>query len=395
MNEIHHALVLNLHQPSGNLDALLDQNESEAHEILQAIDRIPRALWAYEDVGRVHLAISGTLLENLNSADFQRRVYGTVDCGSLLWYLQNRKIIDVLGTGYYHPVFPLIPEADRVEHLERWLGIARHLLWRKHFEGFWPPEMGFEMAMIPLLKRMGYEYVIVDSENVEPLTPMAWGEVRYRPHTATYDGVSITVIVRDRELSDAQESGMSYEWFQKEVYERTKWCDFPPLVTTCTDGDNGGWFRNRQDKGNFWGAFYRELMEQARAETSRIKPCFIRNYLHDHGVHGEVYVKKAAWNTGWHHGRGFVQWTGSLAQKAALERVKDLSKAVHDARWRAGEINDQQADLSYELENALWHLLRAETSCNFYWGEAWVDRCHADLDASERALEKARKIAPC
>jgi hypothetical protein len=27
-------------------------------------------------------------------------------------------------------------------------------------------------------------------------------------------------------------------------------------------------------------------------------------------------------------------------------------------------------------------VLRAETSCNFYWGEAWLDRCHADLDAA-------------
>jgi hypothetical protein len=51
----------------------------------------------------VHLALSGTLLETLANPEFQRRVYGTVDCGSLLWHLQNTRIIDVLGTAYYHP----------------------------------------------------------------------------------------------------------------------------------------------------------------------------------------------------------------------------------------------------------------------------------------------------
>ena len=65
MNIIHHALVLNLHQPAGNLQELLDHNPWETHEILYALDRIPRSLWGYEDIARVHLSLSGTLLETL------------------------------------------------------------------------------------------------------------------------------------------------------------------------------------------------------------------------------------------------------------------------------------------------------------------------------------------
>ena len=40
----HHALVLNLHQPPGNLQAMLDEGNWEATEILYALDRIPRSL---------------------------------------------------------------------------------------------------------------------------------------------------------------------------------------------------------------------------------------------------------------------------------------------------------------------------------------------------------------
>ena len=112
MAEMAFALVLNLHQPVGNLEDLLGQREWEAREILWAMDRIPRSLRAYDDVGRVHLSLSGTLLETLASPGFQGRAYGIVDCGSLLWYLQNTNIIRILGTGYYHPVLPLIPRAD-------------------------------------------------------------------------------------------------------------------------------------------------------------------------------------------------------------------------------------------------------------------------------------------
>src|SRR5690242_13204791 len=173
-HEINHALVLNLHQPAGNLEHLLETEPWEARQILWALDRIPRSLWRHEETARVHLALSGTLLETLADPGFQQRVYGTVDCGSLLWYLQNTRVIEILGTGYYHPVLPLIPEPDRDEQVSRWLGIGRQLFWRTGFPGFWPPEMGFAMELIPLLRRYGYRYVLVDSEHVEPVTPMSW-----------------------------------------------------------------------------------------------------------------------------------------------------------------------------------------------------------------------------
>ena len=66
---LFHAIVLNFHQPSGNLDYLLDYNPREARQILWAIDRVPRSLWQHEGLGKVHLNISGTLLETLSNPD--------------------------------------------------------------------------------------------------------------------------------------------------------------------------------------------------------------------------------------------------------------------------------------------------------------------------------------
>jgi alpha-amylase/alpha-mannosidase (GH57 family) len=391
MSNIFHALVLNFHQPGGNLEHLLDNHEWEAKEILFALDRMPRSVWAYEDIARVHLSVSGTLLETLSSPRFQERVYGIVKCGDLLWHLQNQKVIEILGTAYYHPVMPLIPQEDWEEQLIRWRGIARHLFWRDQFSGFWPPEMGFCLEMIPWLKRMGYRYVLVDSEHVEPLTPMRWEEVRFRPHTAEYGGEEIIVVVRDRGLSDAQESGADHGWFMWEVHERTKHCSFPPLVTTCTDGENGGWFRNVSDKGNFWGVLYRPLLEWVRRGETEIRPIFIDDYLNQFGAHGRVHIRTGAWNTGWHHGLGFMQWIGSYAQKEALQRVAETSRKCRAAREKALQAGEQNAEFWQRFEQAQWRLLRAETSCNFFWGTDWVHRCHQDLDAASQALKELRR----
>ena len=156
---------------------------------------------------------------------------------------------------------------------------------------------------------------------------MSWPELRYRPHIARYGDDEITVVVRDRELSDAQESGMELGWFLNEVEERTRWCDFEPLVTTATDGENGGWFRNVTEGANYWSAFYLPMLARIRAGESNLRPTFISDYLRDHGAHGEVRVNTGAWNTGWHHGKGFTQWTGSEVQRATLQRYPRLTVA--------------------------------------------------------------------
>ncbi len=387
---IHHALVLNLHQPWGNLDDMLRDplHEWQAKECLFAYDRIPRAVEGWADVARVHVSMSGSLLEALSNPDFQSRVYGIVKCGDMLWNYRS-PAISILGTGYYHPVFPLIPEADRAEQINRWRGIGRHLFERES-SGFWPPEMGFSMDMIPLLKQAGYRYVIVDAEHIVPITPMKWEEIHYRPHIAKFGDDEIVVIPRDRDLSIAQENGLETDWFINEANERTKFCDFEPLICTATDGENGGWFRNVRWASNFWGSFYHPLVHKARHGESNVMPVFIDDYLDRCGAHGQVIVRTGAWNTGFHHGVGFVQWTGSQMQRDAWARLADVSQRIHEARWEA-DGRGASAEKKRMIEEAMWRLLRAETSCHFFWGEAWVDRAHAGLDDALHWLDIAMR----
>lgn len=381
---IHHALVLNLHQPAGNLVTMLASDPWEVRQILCAYDRIPRSLWRYEDIAKVHLSLSGTLLETLADPAFQSNVYGIVRLGDLLWYLQNTRIIEILGIGYYHPVLPLIPPPDREEQIRRWQGIGRHLFWREIFHGFWPPELGFCMELIPLLAEAGYRYCIVDSEHVVPKTPMSWPALRYRPHIARHGGRQIIVVVRDRDLSIAQESGMEPTWFLHEVRERTRHCDFEPLVVTATDGENGGWFRNLTPGETFWDRCHAPLMEGIRSGTIEdLRPTFISDYIDRFGVYGEVIVRAGAWNTGEHSGTGFVQWTGSDAQRAAWQRVHATSARIRSAEAR---LASKDLSLRQRIEEARWRLLRSETSCNFFWGDAWLRRCHEDLDAAIEQL---------
>ena len=339
----------------------------------------------------MHLSLSGTLLETLADPRFQARVYGIVDCGSLLWHLQNTRTIDVLGTAYYHPVLPLIPPADRDEQLARWLGLGRHLFWRDRFRGFWPPELGFSMDLVPTARATGLRVGDRRQRARETTHPDELGGASLpsapRARSATTEMI---VVVRDRDLSNAQESGMDAGWFIEEVAPAPgtatsrRWSRPPPTATTAA-----GFATPPTARTSGAASTRTSSTGCAPVESGGIRPAFINDYLDRHGAHGWVTVDPGAWNTGDHHGTGFVQWTGSSAQRDALARVAQLSEAVHAAGNAVG--NDDWA--TGLLEQARWRVLRAETSCNFFWGEAWVQRCHDDLDEAAARLDQALNAA--
>ena len=143
MAEVYHALGLNMHQPLGNLLSLHNSAEPwEAKQILWCYDRPTRMIEGYEDVARLPMSFSGTLLKQLEDPAIKETLRDTVDIDNFL-DRYKRSNIEFVGTGLYHPVYPLTPEADWDAQTEWWIGLGRHLLGRDRFQGFRPPEMGF------------------------------------------------------------------------------------------------------------------------------------------------------------------------------------------------------------------------------------------------------------
>ncbi len=394
MNKIHHALGLHFHQPLDNLLTLHNSpSESwEARQILRAYERPLQFLRGREDAARLHFSFSGTLLKQLEDPAVRETFADILDIEALVKGYRNAPV-EIAGNGMYHPVYPLIPEFDWDAHTESWLGIGRHLFGREWFQGFWPPEMGFCMEMIPMLARHGFRYVLVDSYYIKPKRDMRWEEMRYRPYIARQDGSEIIVIPRDRELSDAQESGIDPGWFEHELVERTKWCDWPPLVTTWTDGDNGGWFRTADWEAGFWGHFLDPTLQKYRRGELAYQPVHIPEYLDRFPPTEEVEVHRGAWNTGDHWGGDFMQWTGSLLQKKGLDEIRLASRYYRRVTRLYESVADQLDDpdeLKGDLLQAYDSLLRGETSCHFYWGSAWVPKAFDCIEETYRLLDSAR-----
>lgn len=380
---IFHALGLHMHQPPGNLRLLIDANPWEAEQILRCYERPVRYAERYRDVARLHIGFSGVLLEQLldpGIVDLYRHI---LDIPQMLERYARADNIELVGMGYSHPIFPLIPRADWSEQLERGRELQERAFGRAP-RGFWPPELAFCMEMIPVLTEAGYEYAVVDGVQVRPQDGIA--DV-FRPYLACHDGVCIAVIPREREVSSAQQNGLDAAWFRDEVRWRVEGSARPQevrLITTWSDGENGGWFRQTHEESGFFGRFLAPYLEQGRGADDPIALVSIADYLRDHPPAARALVQSGAWNVGCSAGLDVSQWVGSESQRIALEEVHRLSARYWDlyARCLSGPCPES-------LTRARNLILEAETSCYLFWSDAWIPYLYARTGLADQALAQA------
>ena len=390
---IYHGLGLHMHQPPDNLQLLIETNDWEAKQIILCYQRPLKYARAFPDVARINVGFSGILLEQLQDEEIQKRYASIIDIPQMLEGYAEEENIELIGMGYYHPIFPLIPKEDWEAQLKRGREKMRKIFGREP-QGFWPPEMAFSMEMIPALKRAGYQYAVIDGIHVKPENSLKPEEVLYRPHVAEYDGYEIIIIPRDRDLSNAQESGLNPEWFANEVRSKTAECKEASLVTTWSDGENGGWFRQTDEPSGFWGFYFSPYMERVRARNMPLSPIKISDFLQKNPPLNKVRVETGAWNIENRGGNDFSQWDGSDSQKKALQEVWDISRCYHELDSCLKQEKKKGRDLpgiETVLNSAYEYLLKSQTSCYLFWGDAWIPKLYEVAKKSRELLEEARR----
>jgi hypothetical protein len=197
-------------------------------------------------------------------------------------------------------------------------------------------------------------------------------------------------------VSNAQESGLDAAWFAHEVTHR---CRFSPrpheprLVTTWSDGENGGWFRQMHEGSGFFGHYFAPYMEHVRGGEYPIRPVGLSGYLAEHPPEARARVQTGAWNVGSTSGFDFSQWAGSPGQQRAGEALTALSRRWWSLQGRAERLPPAARE---ELAAVRRQVLEAETSCYLFWGDDWLPKLDAILEPAGRrldAIEQARAQA--
>jgi len=381
---VYHFLGLIMHQPEGNLLDLLNNStkQHEAKQILLAYQRPLDYAERYPDEARFCVCFSGVLLEQLQDPELIDRCRTFINIPKMLERYAAAPNIELAGTGYYHPLFPLIPQEDWDDHILRGRDKVAEVFGRTPLI-FWPPELGLSRYMIPAIVKAGYRQVLCEGLHVRPeQQELEQDEIYYHTFLAKQSGAQIELIPRCAFFSNAQQGGTNSDWFCAEVEKMTSNFQCLVLVTTLTDGENGGWFRVEDELQQFWGRFFEPYMEKVKANTAGLRPTSLADFLNQHPPKLNADVVTGTWeyDPSKPYETIFENWAKTKEQQAMKEEIYEISKEVN-MRLKANPPSERV----YQLNIARDQILRAEASDNFYFHNGWLWK-------SRNALERAREL---
>ena len=360
---ISHALGLQMHQPLGNLQLLIETNVPEAQQIIYAYDRATRYAHKYPHSARFHVGFSGILLEQLKNPAIIDSYRHFIDIPAMLQSYAEAKNIELVGTGYFHPIFPLMPRDHWRDQLRSEQQLMEEVFGRKP-RGFLAPEMAFCMEMIPTLADLGYEYVILEAAHIQPQ-----GENLnvFQAYRVCHEGACITVLPRHHALSAAQEHGLTPIQLVDTLQPYHGASHPQRVLTTWSNGENSAWLRDEAE--GFFLRFFAPYMEHLENAQYPVQPILLSEWLRAHPPTAQAEI---------HAGYDFGQWHGSELQHQALSDLHQLSQ-----RYQQVKLKNSDAPL---LPQVYRELLEAESSCLLFWGETWLEQLRHRLIHIEKLL---------
>jgi hypothetical protein len=143
---IQFGLLLHNHQPVGNFPWVFQQVYEESYlPMIQALERHPSI--------RISLHYTGSLLDWIEEAhpEFLQRIAALV----------KRNQVEVVSGGYYEPILPAIPDADKIGQIRRLTEHIQHHF-GTHATGLWIAERVWEPGLPRILREAGIEWTILD-----------------------------------------------------------------------------------------------------------------------------------------------------------------------------------------------------------------------------------------
>jgi len=282
--------------------------------------------------------------------------------------LQERGIISVSTTPYYHPIMPLLIDMDNAIKADQNIPLPERALplkedallhvqrsvelYAKTFgqtpKGFWPAEGAVDEASIHIYKEHGIKWIATDETILFRSNPKLERKDLYKPYL--YNGV--TIGFRDRELSDL--IGFTYrfkpprdaaEHFMRMV-EKICLLQKDPTVFVIVDGENA-WEFFEGNGFEFFTTLYTHLSTSKWCKTVTFDEVSASSH------HPLQNVVAGSWIGG-----NFNTWVGHFQKNRAWELIYQTRRDVDHFSARiskeaAEKIND--------------HFLKAECSDWFWW----------------------------
>jgi len=149
MDKVYFGICLHFHQPVGNFDNIVERAYQNCYKpFLDVFEKYP-------DI-KMAMHFSGCLLDYFEDKhpDYLDRVKAVVDRGQ----------VEIIGGGYYEPIFTSIPEIDRIGQIKMMADYVKKRFGQKA-QGMWTPERVWVPELARDFNKAGMKYSILDDEH--------------------------------------------------------------------------------------------------------------------------------------------------------------------------------------------------------------------------------------
>jgi len=319
---------------------------AEFYNIRKALDksywRLLRLMEEHPNL-KMTFNVSGCLLERLEEAkekDFLDR----------LKFLVKKGRVEITGTAYYHGFLPLLPEIEIIRQIKDNEKILKRTF-GKNFKptGFFLPEMSYSSSVAKIIKRLGYQWIILD----EIAFNGGGKELPDIKRLYVDEASGLKVIFRSREMSGTYPPDKLIPLLKKKnLKENLKKED--EIILTATDAELYG-LRHEDPSGE---------MEKL-AKLNDLQTTTLSRYVKK--ISSKKGLKIKIWPSSWDStpaevkaGKSYSLW-------------QDKNNKIQTGLWKLAYLalsleTKYKKDKNYYWYR--WHLARGLASCTFWWASA-------------------------
>lgn len=348
-------LAIHCHQPVGNFGFVFEEAYAKAYEpFLGALERHPGV--------RMALHYSGPLLDWLqaNRPEFLARVRALAASGQ----------VEVLASGYYEPILPLIPEADRQGQIAM-MREAVAKLFKTRADGLWLTERVWEPDLPQTLAHAGIRYTMVDTNQFALAKPWLPADLQREDGefwdvlgaaATEYGGRQVALFPASKRLR----YWLPFQPVEKTVgFLRSLQGERPVSITFADDGEKFGLWPKTFDHvyTDGWLDRFFSALEQEQAHGWLATSTF-RDHLDAVPPAARVYLpcgsyeEMLEWSGG--HFRNF--YSKYPEANAMQQKMLGVSRRVAEARERTVK------SASGKLDEAVQALYAGQCNCAYWHG---------------------------
>lgn len=342
--DAYFAMGLHLHQPVGNFESILERAYSNCYNPFLDILR------SYPDI-KCTFHFSGNLLDFFEGShpDYLDRVAGLVRRGQ----------IEIMGGGYYEPIFQAIPHRDRLGQIEM---LSAYI--EKRFgarpKGLWTPERVWSPELVKDFAGCGIKYTILDDAHLVRAGAAKDGLSGYFLTGDSKDKIAVFPTTKTLRYSiPFRPPRENIRYFKHASRKRQS-----PLFTYGDDAEKFGewpWTYEWVYKKGWLNNFFNEL----RKNRKWLRTVTFSEYMESCGPLGTVDIPECTYEE-------MMEWSGGRWLNY-LSKYPE-SDQMHKRMWYVSEKIEGLSDKRQEtgdkerFREARRELYKAQTNCPYWHG---------------------------